>query len=519
MNADEFLAVSRDFTLGGLVTEASHPKTRNLSDAAKRSVPEALGLLFDVDSDVLTAYRRWMSTDAPTRIARTVSRALDAGRRVFITGCGATGRLAILLESEWRRRHGGDSVVSIMAGGDYALVKSVEGFEDFAAFGERQLRDAGVGPGDVVFAVTEGGETSFVIGTAWEGLRAGASVYFVYCNPDETLMPIARSREVLAEPRIEKVNLTTGPMAVMGSTRMQATSVQLLALGTVLGFPTDGLEEAHAALCSPEVREALAEIVRAEADTYARGARSTYFADRLAVDVLTDTTERSPTFCTPAFRKWDDASADDSWTYLILPRSDWAGMLGRPPRCVAWSEAEIAEMIGAERAARQAEIVRQIGVPELLRFRIGADGLEHRPVRQGDLAVSVACEGEDFFRERPGRLIYFGESEQADVRVPAREGLATRMAAKMLLNALSTCVMTLLGRVMGNCMVAVVPSNLKLIDRSTRYVQTLTGLSYEESCRLLFAAIDEVRPLMQAGRSYTPPVELAVAMHRGLPRS
>ena len=87
----------------------------------------------------------------------------------------------------------------------------------------------------MVFAITEGGETSFVIGTAWQGLEAGARVVFVYNNPDEVLRAhVTRSREVIDEPRIRKVNLTTGPMAITGSTRMQATSIELLAMLTVL---------------------------------------------------------------------------------------------------------------------------------------------------------------------------------------------------------------------------------------------------------------------------------------------
>ena len=53
-----------------------------------------------------------------------------------------------------------------------------------------------------VFAITEGGETSFVIGTAWEGLDAGAKVFFVYNNPSELLCRhVKRSREVIEEPR------------------------------------------------------------------------------------------------------------------------------------------------------------------------------------------------------------------------------------------------------------------------------------------------------------------------------
>ncbi len=54
----------------------------------------------------------------------------------------------------------------------------------------------------------------------------------------------------------------------------------------------------------------------------------------------------------------------------------------------------------------------------------------------------------------------------------------TRAGAKMLLNALSTCTMVRLGRVLGNVMIWLVASNLKLIDRSTRYICKLTGLGY-----------------------------------------
>ena len=43
-----------------------------------------------------------------------------------------------------------------------------------------------------------------------------------------------RSREVIQDARIEKINLTTGPMAITGSTRMQATTIQLCVMLTVM---------------------------------------------------------------------------------------------------------------------------------------------------------------------------------------------------------------------------------------------------------------------------------------------
>jgi len=79
----------------------------------------------------------------------------------------------------------------------------------------------------------------------------------------------------------------------------------------------------------------------------------------------------------------------------------------------------------------------------------------------------------------------------------------------MVLNALSTCTMVRLGRVLGNRMIALVPSNLKLIDRSTRYIRDLAGVSYEDACRTLFEVIEYVEPRRRAGRAYPAPVGVA----------
>src|SRR3954471_8947974 len=146
--SEEFLKISGQFKLGALVTESSHPVTANLSEVAKQDIAEALDLLFQVDNDVIVKYREFAESGRAEQIADTVLRALKNGGRIFFTGCGSTGRLSILLDSIWRgfwRRwhYAGDPaaemdldnrVISVMAGGDFALIKSVEGFEDFAAF-------------------------------------------------------------------------------------------------------------------------------------------------------------------------------------------------------------------------------------------------------------------------------------------------------------------------------------------------------------------------------------------------
>jgi len=584
----DFLKIASQFQLGGLTTEGSHPVTARLSEVAREDPAAGLGLLFEADGDVLRKYREFARSGRAHSIAATVLRALEGGGKMFFTGCGSTGRLSIQLVSIWRdfwqrQPASGDwehRAFSVMAGGDFALIKAVEGFEDFTAFGRKQIADLGVAAGDVVFAITEGGETSFVIGTAWEGVDVGARVIFVYNNPDDVLdATVQRSREVIAEPRIEKLNLTTGPMSITGSTRMQATTIQICVLLTVLEIvcrelrrrqePTAAvpdpaaapaeflaaLEQAHAELCSPGLRAELARLVALEEGVYRAGRRNNYFADRFAIDVLTDTTERSPTYCTPPFRKFDDLSASESWAFLFVRQDQtpaaWERLLKRTPRCVEWSEAEARPLVPADKLARTLEILGRIRTPELMRFRIGQDGLPARPPTPGGSAVAVCGEAEaglleppeGFFRQqleatrRAGALTGAVLVGSAAWAATSREKLATalpgtvavtlavpethllldgvtRAALKMLLNALSTCTMVRLGRVMGNTMIWVVPSNLKLIDRATRYIHRLTGLEYEAANRLLFEVIEYVEPRMKADQAYPPVVGMAVIRQR-----
>ena len=124
-------------------------------------------------------------------------------------------------------------------------------------------------------------------------------------------------------------------------------------------------------------------------------------------------------------------------------------------------------------------------------------------------------------------LIYFGIEKPDEylnaaefftfVRVPKTDLLldsVTRVTVKLVMNALSTCTMVRLGRVLGNYMIWVVPSNLKLIDRATRYITKLTDLNYEPANRLLFEIIAYVEPRMKSDRAYPPVVGMAVLRAR-----
>jgi len=73
-------------------------------------------------------------------------------------------------------------------------------------------------------------------------------------------------------------------------------------------------------------------------------------------------------------------------------------------------------------------------------------------------------------------------------------------ATKLVLNMISTAVMTKLGHVYGNLMVNVQPTNQKLEDRARRIIQAATGVAYDQAAQLLD----------RAGRS----VRVAIVMHK-----
>jgi N-acetylmuramic acid 6-phosphate etherase len=74
---------------------------------------------------------------------------------------------------------------------------------------------------------------------------------------------------------------------------------------------------------------------------------------------------------------------------------------------------------------------------------------------------------------------------------------STRMKAgtaqKLVLNMLSTATMVRLGKVYGNLMVDVRPTNEKLVDRARRIIAQIADVSYEEAARLFDVGGNEVK--------------------------
>lgn len=108
----------------------------------------------------------------------------------------------------------------------------------------------------------------------------------------------------------------------------------------------------------------------------------------------------------------------------------------------------------------------------------------------GALTVGISC-------NVPAAVL---DAAQIAIGVPVGPEVitgSTRMKAgtaqKLVLNMLSTATMVKLGKVYGNLMVDVRPTNEKLVDRARRIVAQIAAVPYEEAARLLDASGDEVK--------------------------
>ncbi len=541
-NADHFIHHETQFHLGFLPTEQSNPLTKSLESDFRTSTEQGIRTLQRADRSVLAMAEKIFRSDEYHDLVRKGENTIRNGGRILFSGCGATGRLSILLESMWRKHCAehmetaryANSVESIMTGGDYALVRSVEFFEDYQEFGRRQVSEARMGTRDLLVAITEGGETSSVLGTVFEALDRGCAVFLLFNNPAELLAEhLERSRKAIRDPRVRILDLSCGPMALAGSTRMQATTSEQLIAGAALetimhrltGESIPDVPSAFhtllEALESLENRRAIAAYSDFETEIYRKKGKITYFADDYLLDIFTDTTERSPTFMLPPFRKKDDTTSPQSWAFVKNPLyptpETWKRCMHRPLRCLNWTIADY----NAMNASAISGNPPALSAADLLKFEVGCESPELRADSGNDAAVLVSLSTdrklEEAFKRsaavfRHSRHLAVGRETDADyiVRVPESKGalhLMEHMAIKLILNTISTGTMACMGRITGNWMSWVDCTNKKLLDRGTRLIMEIAGVDYRTACIALFEALECHE---NANREKSSPVQIAL---------
>jgi N-acetylmuramic acid 6-phosphate etherase len=200
-------------------TEQRNPRSLKLD---RMSVAAAVELMLREEAKVtrvLLAKKHLLA-----RAVTMVARAFHRGGRLFYIGAGTSGRLGVLDASECPPtfRVAPMMVQGIIAGGEVALRNAVEGAEDDAAAGAREIKSRRIGARDVVVGIAASGTTKFVWGALGEARRRRAATMLVCFNP------------YLAIPRVLRPDLVIapdlGPEVLTGSTRLKAGTATKLVL-------------------------------------------------------------------------------------------------------------------------------------------------------------------------------------------------------------------------------------------------------------------------------------------------
>ena len=201
-------------------TETRNPATSNIDEL---SAEQVIALMNQEDSHVVSVVESIRPKVAA--VAETVAQCLRAGGHIFYVGAGSSGRLGVLDASEIPPTFSAppEWFQGVIAGGDGALRRAIEGAEDNRKQGGEDLKDRGVKSGDVVIGIAASGSTPYVHGALEAAHGVGAHTVLLTCNyvPD---IP------VYIRTLLEAV---VGPEVITGSTRLKAGTATKLILNQI----------------------------------------------------------------------------------------------------------------------------------------------------------------------------------------------------------------------------------------------------------------------------------------------
>ncbi|OAA93127.1 N-acetylmuramic acid 6-phosphate etherase [Clostridium coskatii] len=203
--------------LSKLVTEGRNPNTMNIDNV---STLEMIEMINEEDKKVPEAVGK--AKESIAKAVDIIAERLSLGGRLIYVGAGTSGRIGILDASECPPTYGvsDDMVQGMIAGGQTAIFKAVEGAEDSKELGKKDLIQNNLTSKDVVCGIAASGRTPYVIGAMEYGKKVGAAVLCVTMNPESEMANIADV----------PIAVVVGPEVIMGSTRMKSGTAQKLIL-------------------------------------------------------------------------------------------------------------------------------------------------------------------------------------------------------------------------------------------------------------------------------------------------
>jgi len=141
---------------------------------------------------------------------------------MFYAGAGTSGRLALLDAVECGPTFGipDGRIIPVLAGGDAAFLKAVEGAEDSVSAAPAALLAANFSAADVLIAIAASGATPFTLSALdYAAARGGLTAAIV----NNLSTPLAEKAQY-------PIVIASGPEVIAGSTRLSAGTTQKIAL-------------------------------------------------------------------------------------------------------------------------------------------------------------------------------------------------------------------------------------------------------------------------------------------------
>lgn len=474
----------------GLLTEQSNPATAALSQTAKTDMASAIGQILAVEQSAIKGFMDAKYMLALNQMRIQIREARAASKKVFLVGCGASGRMALLIERLLREQSPEEAshFIAVLAGGDVALANALARFEDDPARAVKQLSKQGYIDGDLVIGFSASGSAKFVQSAVNHAAKSDPkNGLFVCCNNAEAVR--SRAAELgftaLQSDDVPVYGIESEAPAISGSTRMHPTTLMTLTCQTVLDIAANSHENFadHVALLQKAIAELpmdeLANMADFEAETYKDGGRLQYkilAPGASKVTIYTDLTERNPTFNLPRL-----GCLDEQASKIEAGQEAWAW-----PSFVDCStpEAVWADLLGNRKAVTLHDPIFPETTPEYLErcdysAKSGSDWkaalksvAKTRPTQ--DLEI-VDTETSFRFTHAEGSF---------SVNTEGLSPLFRQLLLKVVLNAHSSAVMAKCGLCYGNVMTNLSPSNIKLVARAEIQCQNYFAAQTAESLKL-----------------------------------
>lgn len=200
-------------TLENLVTEGRNKNTLQIDKEDTLGIIELIN-----NEDKTVAYAVEEQKESIAKAVNIIVDRMKQGGRLFYIGAGTSGRIGILDATECPPTYGVDFelVQAIIAGGNQAIFKAVEGAEDDKELGKQDIIDRGVTSKDVICGIAASGRTPYVIGAMEYAKDLGCAVLSITMNPNSEMSKKADL----------PINIIVGAEVIMGSTRMKSGTAQ-----------------------------------------------------------------------------------------------------------------------------------------------------------------------------------------------------------------------------------------------------------------------------------------------------